>query len=64
MPRADLELLEAAERDRAGVSLDAVSFYCLPFLLAPPSRLSLLMVDAAASNLSPDMVGLIPSLLS
>lgn len=37
VPRADLGLLEAAERERAGVSLDTVSFYCLPFLLAPPS---------------------------
>lgn len=38
MPRADLGLLPAAEEERAGVSLDTVSFYCLSFLLAPPSR--------------------------
>lgn len=37
VPRADLRLLPAAE-ERAGVSLDTISFYCLPFLLAPPSR--------------------------
>lgn len=37
VPRANLGLLQAAE-ERAGVSLDTVSFYCLPFLLAPPSR--------------------------
>lgn len=60
VPRADLGLLEAAEGEGWGKSRHG--FLLLSSLPPCPSLpcISLLRVDAAAWNLSPEMVGLSP----